>query len=116
LPLYTIGPLVRGRRLCSLTDIDSDEVRCIKFLDSKRPNSVLYISFGSHNTIPSLQMIELAKGLEASGRPLSGLLGLQLNLELEEENLEKSDSQRDLKQISLRKHKVFWCTSEPHKW
>jgi hypothetical protein len=69
LPLYTIGPLVRGRRLCSLTDIDSDEVRCIKFLDSKRPNSVLYISFGSHNTIPSLQMIELAKGLEASGRP-----------------------------------------------
>jgi UDP-glucoronosyl and UDP-glucosyl transferase len=69
LPLYTVGPLVRGRSLCSLTDIHSVEERCIKFLDSKKPNSVLYISFGSNNTIPALQMIDLAKGLEASGRP-----------------------------------------------
>ncbi|XP_078173713.1 UDP-glycosyltransferase 92A1-like [Carex rostrata] len=69
LPLYTIGPLVRERSICSLIDNDSEKEQCINFLDSKKPNSVLYISFGSHNTIPALQMIELAKGLEASGRP-----------------------------------------------
>lgn len=69
LPLYTVGPLVRERSLCSLTNIDSTEEQCIEFLDSKRPNSVLYISFGSHNTIPASQMMELAEGLEASGRP-----------------------------------------------
>ncbi|KAF3328153.1 UDP-glycosyltransferase 92A1-like protein [Carex littledalei] len=69
LPLYTIGPLVRERSLCSLTDNNSEEEQCINFLDSKRPNSVLYISFGSQNTIHALQMIELAKGLAASGRP-----------------------------------------------
>ncbi|XP_078173291.1 UDP-glycosyltransferase 92A1-like [Carex rostrata] len=63
-PDHPISAFGRRQLLCSFRSH-----ACIDFLNSKRPNSVLYISFGSQNTIPALQMIELAKGLEASGRP-----------------------------------------------
>ncbi|KAI0513855.1 hypothetical protein KFK09_009886 [Dendrobium nobile] len=39
---------------------------CIEWLESHRPASVLYISFGSENTIGASQMMALAEGLEAS--------------------------------------------------
>ncbi|XP_030460792.2 crocetin glucosyltransferase 3-like [Syzygium oleosum] len=39
------------------------------FLNSHSPNSVLYISFGSQNTISASQMMQLAIGLESSGKP-----------------------------------------------
>jgi hypothetical protein len=75
LPTFAVGPLIGGRtRAPSASDEDTarDEdvdARIIKFLDSKPPASVLYVSFGSQNTIPASQMMELARGLEASGRP-----------------------------------------------
>ncbi|KAK1267610.1 UDP-glycosyltransferase 92A1 [Acorus gramineus] len=40
----------------------------LEWLDIHPPNSVLYISFGSQNTISAQQMMELAKGIEASGK------------------------------------------------
>ncbi|PRQ38011.1 putative UDP-glucuronosyl/UDP-glucosyltransferase [Rosa chinensis] len=43
--------------------------KCIEWLDSHASDSVVYISFGSQNTISAYQMIELAKGLEKSGKP-----------------------------------------------
>lgn len=46
-----------------------DEHKCLKWLDSKNPNSVVYVCLGSLcNLIPS-QMMELGLGLEASNRP-----------------------------------------------
>ncbi|KAK8568192.1 hypothetical protein V6N13_106126 [Hibiscus sabdariffa] len=45
--------------------IDEDE--CLKWLDSKQPNSVLYICFGSLACFTSAQLKEIAMGLEASG-------------------------------------------------
>ncbi|KAJ4723651.1 Glycosyltransferase [Melia azedarach] len=46
-----------------------DEHKCLNWLDSKNPSSVIYVCLGSLcNLIPS-QMIELALGLEASNRP-----------------------------------------------
>ncbi|XP_004296707.1 PREDICTED: crocetin glucosyltransferase 3 [Fragaria vesca subsp. vesca] len=43
--------------------------RCIEWLDSHASDSVVYISFGSQNTITASQMMELAKGLEMSKKP-----------------------------------------------
>ncbi|PWA13701.1 UDP-glucuronosyl/UDP-glucosyltransferase [Artemisia annua] len=43
--------------------------KCIEWLDLHPEGSVLYISFGSQNTISETQMMELAKGLEESKKP-----------------------------------------------
>ncbi|PIA34114.1 hypothetical protein AQUCO_03900195v1 [Aquilegia coerulea] len=43
-----------------------DENYCISWLNSKKPNSVLYVSFGSLYRISTSQMHEIAMGLEAS--------------------------------------------------
>ncbi|KAF7811006.1 scopoletin glucosyltransferase-like [Senna tora] len=45
-----------------------DEEECLKWLDSKQPNSVLYVSFGSLTIFPESQLKEIALGLEASGQ------------------------------------------------
>ncbi|VVB10423.1 unnamed protein product [Arabis nemorensis] len=44
-----------------------DEVECLEWLDSKKPESVIYISFGSMASFKNEQLIEIAAGLEASG-------------------------------------------------
>ncbi|KAK8668674.1 hypothetical protein V6N13_106122 [Hibiscus sabdariffa] len=68
---WHIGPV----SLCNRTTVDKadrgkksaiDEHECLKWLDSKQPNSVLYISFRSLNSFSSTQLKEIAMGLEAS--------------------------------------------------
>lgn len=43
--------------------------KCLEWLDRHCESSVLYISFGSQNTISPSQMMALAMGLEESGKP-----------------------------------------------
>lgn len=45
-----------------------DENQCLKWLDLKKPNSVVYICFGSVADFKSDQLMEIAMGLEASGQ------------------------------------------------
>ncbi|XP_023553808.1 scopoletin glucosyltransferase-like [Cucurbita pepo subsp. pepo] len=45
-----------------------DEHQCLKWLDSKKPNSVVYACFGSMTKFSSDQLREIANGLEASGK------------------------------------------------
>ncbi|KAG6571964.1 Scopoletin glucosyltransferase, partial [Cucurbita argyrosperma subsp. sororia] len=45
-----------------------DENECLKWLDSKKPNSVVYVCFGSMAKFSSDQLKEIANGLEASGK------------------------------------------------
>ncbi|GLJ06407.1 hypothetical protein SUGI_0038400 [Cryptomeria japonica] len=47
----------------------SDAISCLQWLDSQKVSSVLYVSFGSQNTISASNMKELALGLESSGQP-----------------------------------------------
>ncbi|XP_010257276.1 PREDICTED: crocetin glucosyltransferase 3-like [Nelumbo nucifera] len=71
-PVWAIGPLLprscdeheRGGKRPGL----SPEA-CIEWLNLHPPNSVLYVSFGSQNSVTVAQMKELANGLEQSGRP-----------------------------------------------
>nr|WIW42678.1 UDP-glycosyltransferase [Nicotiana tabacum] len=46
-----------------------DEHHCLKWLDSKEPNSVLFVCLGSLSLLRTSQMIELGLGLESSKRP-----------------------------------------------
>ncbi|EEF43646.1 UDP-glucosyltransferase, putative [Ricinus communis] len=46
--------------------ISEDE--CMKWLDSKKPNSVLYVCFGTVAKFSDCQLLEIALGLEASGQ------------------------------------------------
>ncbi|WCJ41495.1 UDP-Glycosyltransferase superfamily protein [Euphorbia peplus] len=43
--------------------------KCLNWLDLQKSSSVLYISFGSQNSITPSQMMELATGLEKSRKP-----------------------------------------------
>ncbi|XP_010530759.1 PREDICTED: UDP-glucosyl transferase 73B2-like [Tarenaya hassleriana] len=47
--------------------VSIDEHECLKWLDSKRPDSVIYLSFGSVAKFSNDQLKEIAAGLEASG-------------------------------------------------
>ncbi|GKV40863.1 hypothetical protein SLEP1_g48461 [Rubroshorea leprosula] len=52
----------RGNKTCI------DENKCLKWLDSRSSNSVLYVCFGSINRLTPPQLIELGLALEASNR------------------------------------------------
>ncbi|KAJ4805820.1 Glycosyltransferase [Rhynchospora pubera] len=65
-PIWPIGPPLAHAGQLSSSKSD-EETEIMTFLDSQPPASVLYISFGSQNTIQSGQMMQLAQGLEGSG-------------------------------------------------
>lgn len=71
LPVWCVGPLLPPKgsnskyRAGKESGIALEE--CIEWLDLKDENSVLYISFGSQNTVSASQMMALAEGLEESG-------------------------------------------------
>ncbi|KAL6880463.1 hypothetical protein ACP4OV_012028 [Aristida adscensionis] len=70
-PVWPIGPLVRGAGDDDDDDSKTDENGggVLRWLDAQPASSVLYISFGSQNTIRQNQMVELAAALESTGRP-----------------------------------------------
>ena len=67
-PVWPVGPVLLasesrvsvGKRDKTTSDLS------VKWLDSKPSKSVLYVSFGSMNTISSSQMVQLATALEKS--------------------------------------------------
>ncbi|OMP00308.1 Pectinesterase, catalytic [Corchorus capsularis] len=84
LPVWTIGPILPKPLLTKSSTNPSNGLlykqhagkepgispeKCLQWLDLQGTDSVLYISFGSQNTISASHMIELAFGLEESGNP-----------------------------------------------
>ncbi|GLJ06381.1 hypothetical protein SUGI_0037690 [Cryptomeria japonica] len=80
-PVWVVGPVLPPELLSSTRsdavydkllqgkEADSEAIFCLRWLDSQNVSSVLYISFGSQNTISASNMKELALGLESSGQP-----------------------------------------------
>ena len=71
---WFVGPA----SLCNKNDLDKaqrgnkssvDEYQCLKWLDSWKPNSVVYVCLGSICNLTTSQLIELGLGLEASNKP-----------------------------------------------
>ncbi|KAM6540780.1 hypothetical protein CsatB_005227 [Cannabis sativa] len=66
---WQIGPLcLYNKRAREETENSVDRHECLKWLDSKTPNSVIYMSFGSVANFNDEQLMEIATGLEASGK------------------------------------------------
>ncbi|KAL4606012.1 hypothetical protein ACB092_09G071400 [Castanea dentata] len=72
--IWCIGPL----SLCNKAISDKfergnetsiDECNCLRWLDSMKPNSVIYVCFGSLCEMLASQLVELALGLESSNFP-----------------------------------------------
>ena len=111
LPVWSVGPLLPPSSLKGSKQRAGKEPgialeACIEWLNLKDQNSVLYISFGSQNTISASQMMALAEGLEESGKPFIWVirppLGFDMNGKFSAEWLPKGfeerirDSQRGL--------------------
>ncbi|KAL6218868.1 hypothetical protein ACLB2K_012075 [Fragaria x ananassa] len=52
----------------SIKSSTAEKHECLKWLDSKKPRSVVYVSFGSMVRFADSQLLEIATGLEASGQ------------------------------------------------
>lgn len=62
--LWAIGPLNTAALLNNSTSIGQH--KCLEWLDQQAPNSVLYVSFVTTNSMGDQQITELALGLEQS--------------------------------------------------
>lgn len=97
--IWCIGPL----SLCSTNGTSSYEHHheSLKWLDSKKQSSVLYVCFGSLCQFLTQQLIELGLGLEASDHPFiwvvrEGDCSIELNKWLVEEKFEERVQGRGL--------------------
>ncbi|XWS39923.1 hypothetical protein CRYUN_Cryun18bG0096500 [Craigia yunnanensis] len=71
-----------------------DEHECLKWLDSKKPNSVVYVCFGSMANFTSAQLKEIAMALEASDQQFIWVVRKQKNNEEEEDWLPEGFEKR----------------------
>jgi len=62
--VYMVGPIIQS----GSKSTDPKESHCEKWLDKQKPNSILYVSFGSGGTLSQNQLNELALRLEFSGQ------------------------------------------------
>lgn len=72
---WHIGPLSLCNRRGQKTNNIHEEEECLKWLESKTPGSVIYVSFGSGNNFTNEQMLEIAAGLEGSGQSFVWVVG-----------------------------------------
>ncbi|KAL2316948.1 hypothetical protein Fmac_030824 [Flemingia macrophylla] len=93
-PVWSVGPVLppdtlRGSKHRAGKEPGMALEVCMEWLDLKDENSVVYISFGSQNTISASQMMALAEGLEESGRSFIWVIrppfGVDMNGEFREE-------------------------------
>lgn len=75
-PVYAIGPLLLSQSFhCDDKDGSADELsmwkeesRCLKWLDTRKPSSVMYVCLGSLAVLSNEQLLEFAWGLAYSNQ------------------------------------------------
>ncbi|CAL5001660.1 unnamed protein product [Urochloa decumbens] len=72
--VWTVGPMCLCNQESSAmaargNKASVDEARCLRWLDSMKEGSVIFVSFGSLACTEPQQLVELGLGLEASGKP-----------------------------------------------
>ncbi|XP_073023809.1 7-deoxyloganetin glucosyltransferase-like [Primulina eburnea] len=74
-PVFAIGPLQFLEEQCENKSLEllksnlwKEEPECLEWLDSKEPNSVVYVNFGSVTVMTPDQLIEFAWGLANSNQ------------------------------------------------
>ncbi|GLT93793.1 hypothetical protein SLE2022_115670 [Rubroshorea leprosula] len=74
-PVFSVGPLPLLLNQVHDNDLEKigsnlwrEEPECLQWLDSKEPNSVVYVNFGSITVMTSNQLIEFAWGLANSNQ------------------------------------------------
>ncbi|PON50347.1 UDP-glucuronosyl/UDP-glucosyltransferase [Trema orientale] len=75
-PVYTIGPLnLLANQIQDDNDLKSlgsnlwkEDPYCLRWLDSREPNSVVYVNFGSITLMTAEQLVEFAWGLANSNK------------------------------------------------
>ncbi|XP_058754700.1 7-deoxyloganetin glucosyltransferase-like [Vicia villosa] len=113
-PVYSIGPLnfllkeVTDKELNSIgSNLWKEERGCLKWLDCKEPNTVVYVNFGSITVMTNDQLIEFAWGLANSKKTFLWIIRPDLitgeNAVLPREFLEETKNRRLLS---------GWCPQE----
>ncbi|KAB1206861.1 UDP-glycosyltransferase 85A2 [Morella rubra] len=74
--IYTVGPLllladqIKDQKLKSIgSNLWKEEPGCVEWLNSKEPNSIVFVNFGSITVMTPQQLIEFAWGLANSEKP-----------------------------------------------
>ncbi|KAK6143706.1 hypothetical protein DH2020_024054 [Rehmannia glutinosa] len=74
--IYTVGPLqlmtnhIHDEKLNAISSsLWNEESECIKWLDQKEPQSVVYVNFGSITVVTAQQLTEFAWGLANTKKP-----------------------------------------------
>ncbi|KAF7028467.1 hypothetical protein CFC21_040387 [Triticum aestivum] len=72
--VWTVGPMClchRNRNTMAARGNKAamDDAQCLQWLDSRKPGSVIFVSFGSLACTTPQQLVELGLGLEASKKP-----------------------------------------------
>ncbi|OVA20940.1 UDP-glucuronosyl/UDP-glucosyltransferase [Macleaya cordata] len=84
----TVGPFT----FTSPTPSNLDAHGCFPWLDSQKPTSVAYVSFGTVTTPPPQELVALAEGLEESGVPFLWSLKDQMKVHLPNGFLERTNA------------------------
>ncbi|CAL5384070.1 unnamed protein product [Camellia sinensis] len=113
-PIYPIGPfqlLLDQFPQNHLNSIGSslwkEETECLSWLDSKQPNSVIYVNFGSITVMTHLQLIEFAWGLANSNQTF--LWVIRPDLVVGDSAILPPDFVSETKERSLL---ASWCPQE----
>lgn len=67
-PLFLYNKLFEEKAKRGMEELFIEKHECLKWLNSQKPNSVVYICFGSLADFTDVQLMEIALGLEASGK------------------------------------------------